>query len=212
MSGARIDQQPPQRLPVLAGVWLTAVTAGLCLLADYGSRPGPRASPAPLWPASASLARDLSRPTGLMFLHSHCPCSRASLSELERLAYDSAQQIDLRVVFTQPLGVPAGWAQSDLWERAVANPDWRVVMDPEHHLADQFGVQTSGHLLIYDSAGRLRYDGGITPGRGHVGASVGHDAVRSLISGDANATPSRCAVFGCSLAAMSPPVSSVQSP
>jgi hypothetical protein len=85
-------------------------------------------------------------------------------------------------------------------------------MDPEHQLANQFGVQTSGHLLIYDSAGRLQYEGGITPARGHVGTSVGHDAVRTLIAGESNAAPSHCAVFGCALMVKSSSESLVQSP
>jgi hypothetical protein len=197
---------------LLTAAWLTAVTVGLFLLADYSSRPGAAARPPAEWPVAAEIARDPVRLTALMFVHPHCPCSRASLAELEVLMHRAAERVDVRIIFTTPAENPAAWSQSDLWERAAAHRDWQVLADPDARLARQFGVKTSGHVLLYDRKGRLQYAGGVTPGRGHVGESGGQAAVRALVAGQSSGTPTQCAVFGCALADSSRVESAGRSP
>jgi hypothetical protein len=58
---------------LLSALWLLAATAGLLVLADYGSRPGTAGRPPQLWPSGVSLARNASQPTLVMFLHPRCP-------------------------------------------------------------------------------------------------------------------------------------------
>lgn len=192
-------------LPLLSVAWLMSATAGLLWLADYDSKPGHPASPPPQWPGVVSLARNSARPTLVMFLHPRCPCSRASLFELARLAQSERDKLDLCVLFTQPSDVAADWSQTDLWESAIANRDLRVVMDHGGLLANQFGATTSGQVLIYDSHGTLRFNGGITPGRGHTGDSLGRSIVRAIAKGQAPELPANCATYGCSLTASSRP-------
>ena len=65
-------------------------------------------------------------------------------------------------------------------------------------LARRFGVRTSGHVLLYDSKGRLLYSGGITPARGHRGDNLRprRGAGRAVRQGSRqSSTPA----FGCPL-------------
>ena len=45
------------------------------------------------------------------------------------------------------------------------------------------GATTSGHVLLYDAGGVLRFAGGITDGRGHEGDNAGLDAALALLRG-----------------------------
>src|SRR5262249_1932415 len=62
--------------------WAAVAVLGFWSLALYETRPGCAADPPPDWPDRSRLRCDPDRPTLLMFLHPHCPCSRASLEEL----------------------------------------------------------------------------------------------------------------------------------
>lgn len=188
-------------LALLSSTWLLAATVGLLWLADYDSKPGFPARPPREWPENVSLARNSAKPTVLMFLHPRCPCSRASLYELARLAHDERDQLEVLVLFAQPANVAADWLQADLVKKALANHDLRVVIDPGGLLANQFGAQTSGQILVYDRSGMLRFEGGITPGRGHAGDSFGRSIVRAIAAGQIREAPVHCVTFGCSLAA-----------
>lgn len=186
---------------LLTAGWFLAATAGLLLLADYDTQPGTPGQPPQHWPDEISLARNSAQPTLLMFLHPRCPCSRASLAELARLALRERDRLQFQVVFVQPAEVGVDWSQSDLWDSAVAHRDLHVVRDPGGVLAQSFGAATSGQVLVYDRQGILRFEGGITPGRGHVGDSFGSSLIPAIVAGQAPASPSRCATFGCPLSA-----------
>jgi hypothetical protein len=67
--------------------------------------------------------------------------------------------------------------------------------------AKRFGVATSGHVLLFDRAGRLLFSGGITPARGHEGDSLGRDALIERLAGTRTISgPATSPVFGCPLA------------
>ena len=193
-------------LSLLTAVWLMSASAGLLLVADYDSKPGHPARPPQQWPSGVSLTRASTKPTVLMFLHPRCPCSRASLFELARLAHGTPDALDLHVVLVQPAEVTGDWSKSDLWEAAVANRDLQVSIDQGGELARQFGTQTSGQTLVYDRAGVLQFDGGITAARGHAGDSIGRSQIRLIAAGHVSDTPAKCATFGCPLSAKFQPV------
>lgn len=204
LARASLPTQGPQFLSLVAVVWLLAATAGLLALANYNSKPGDPGQPPPHWPVGVSLTRQGAKPTLLMFLHPRCPCSRASLSELARLAVDERDRFDLAVVFVQPAGVAEDWSQADLWDTALANRDLHVVLDSGGVLARRFGAQTSGQVLLYDRAGVLQFDGGLTPGRGHVGDSFGRSRLQAIATGQVPASPATCATYGCPLTSKRP--------
>lgn len=191
-------------LVLLAGAWLSAATAGLLAIADYDAKPCASAQPPLRWPllnswGEESLPRNSSQPTLLLFLHPKCPCSRASLSEVARLAHAEQGRVNIIVLFTQPANVADDWSHTDLWQQAVANRELLTVIDQAGLVTQQFGVQTSGQILLYDRHGNLQFDGGVTPGRGHTGESVGRFLLSAIIAGQTPAIPKRCATFGCPL-------------
>ena len=64
--------------------------------------------------------------------------------------------------------------------------------------ARRFHSETSGQTLLYDPAGNLRFQGGITFARGHAGDNPGRAALQELLlKGHASQVKTR--VFGCSL-------------
>jgi hypothetical protein len=90
------------------------------------------------------------------------------------------------------------WAKDDLWTDAAAIPGVRVIADRNGSEVSRFGAATSGQTLLYDPAGRLVFNGGITAARGHFGPNDGVDAIVSLLE-HGTARHHSAPVFGCSL-------------
>lgn len=131
-------------------------------------------------------------------MHPKCPCSRATLAELARIVEENHGGLAVCVEFVTPAAASADW--NDTWShrRAAAMPGVRIAADPSGVEARRFGVETSGHVLVYDPRGNLAFSGGITRARGHEGANLGRSAVACLAAG---ATPEvrQTRVFGCPL-------------
>jgi len=98
--------------------------------------------------------------------------------------------------------------EADSWTEsrtttALSNLDGtRIVIDRAGRLSERFGVFVSGHILLYDSNGRLTFSGGITPYRGQEGDSPSSRDLLDRIhspKGDCGKWP----VFGCSIASQS---------
>lgn len=180
-------------LAVLTALWIAVVAAGMAGLWHYGlSRGAPAAAP-----ARADAAAD-GRAHLVMLAHPHCPCTRASLAELERLMAQAHGQVRADVYFLAPAEMPADWVESALWARAAAIPGVRVWRDPDGRTAAGYGAATSGQVVLYDAGGRRLFQGGITAARGHEGDNAGRAAVLAALAG---ATPADTPVFGCPLAA-----------
>lgn len=171
---------------------------GLAVIWSYEVGPGPAAEAPSRWPEGSVLARAADRPTLLMFVHPHCPCSRASLRELDRALAQIAGRARVHVVFVKPSGTPPGWERSDLWDAATAIPGVDVSRDDGGHESARFDALTSGQTLLYGTDGRLLFSGGITVSRGHSGDNAGRAAIVALALG--NRAPRRAThVFGCLL-------------
>jgi hypothetical protein len=91
-------------------------------------------------------------------------------------------------------------------QRARALTGVSTIVDVGGRIAAAFGMRTSGHVLAYDHAGALVFGGGITPGRGLTGPTLGAEFLRK--SGGASATDCCRAdpatptpIFGCPLVA-----------
>ena len=98
------------------------------------------------------------------------------------------------------------WADTPLWAAADHVPGVECLPDPGGAEADRYGAETSGAAVLVDATGRVRFAGGLTPGRGHEGDSPGGLALRSLLTHGNDATPAgpavlprTAAVFGCGL-------------
>jgi len=179
-------------------LWVAAVGAGFGRLALYESMPGSRAAPPPTWPARSGLVRDPGGWTLVLFLHPHCPCSRATLEEFAALHSRYATRLRAHLIFCKPEGVPEGWEKTATWDRAATIQGVHVHCDERDEERPRFGALTSGHVFLYDPTGRLRYDGGITPARGKRGPSAGRSTLEAFLRGEPGlyrAGP----VFGCPL-------------
>jgi len=179
-------------------LWCATVVTGFVGLAAYANcagEPGERGSH---WPAETAIPFDRGRPNLLLFLHPRCPCSRATLAELETILASQQQSVAVHVLMFQPEGAADTWTKTGLSDQAEALPDVRVWTDVGAIEAKRFGATTSGLVLVYDASAKLVFQGGITPSRGHEGDNAGRTAVMSLIAGSAS-SESCSPVFGCPL-------------
>jgi len=184
-----------------ATLWLGGVAAGLGGLAGYATTAEP-APPAPgRWPLETRLELDPARPTLVLFLHPRCPCSAATLTELNRvLARVGPSAARVTVAVYAPTTEPAGWDRTPLRGRAAGLPGVCVVDDADGQEARRFGAARSGHAVLYGPEGRLRFSGGLTASRGHEGDNAGADTVAAVLAGRppvAERTPT----FGCEIVA-----------
>jgi hypothetical protein len=182
----------------IVATWLLLALSGMVALARYKSIPGAAASAPEHWPSASGITRDPSRPALILFAHPHCPCTRASLSELSRLLTRLPEKPAVHVSFIVPEGVEAGWHDTDLWRRARTIPGVTVELDEGGRQAASFQVRTSGETLLYDREGRLLFHGGITPARGHEGDNVGAARIAQLLT-TGSTDRHEGAVFGCAL-------------
>jgi hypothetical protein len=177
--------------------WSLLVLAAFVAVARWEHRPGAWTPPPQAWPASSPLARSTNELTLLVFVHPHCPCTRASLDELERIVARTQHRLAATVIFCAPEGAAPDWVRSDSWQRAHAIPSVSVFADANGLEARRFGARTSGATLLFDRDGRLVYRGGITGSRGHAGDNAGESAVLALVDGrEAQASEP---VYGCAL-------------
>jgi hypothetical protein len=189
------------RLPgrvVLCAVSILAACAGTFALVKYENTAGSTGETPKHWPGGLSISLNRERDTLLMFAHPKCPCTRASIEELNRALARCGQKVSVHVLFFKPADAPAGWDQTDLRQSAAAIPGVEVLDDPDGALARRFGAETSGSVVLYDPQGKLLFTGGITGSRGHEGDNAGQSAIVALLEGrDANVHQTH--VYGCSL-------------
>lgn len=177
--------------------WIVALSFGSRSLLNYESTPGRIGTVPQNWPGSRiQLAHD--RATLVMLAHPRCPCTRASLGELAQIMAQAEDRIVAYVLFLKPEGSSSDWEKTGLWRSAAAIPGVTVLPDMEGAEARRFGVETSGHTVLFDNEGRLLFSGGITGSRGHSGDNAGRSAIVSLLRNH-RADRAQTSVFGCSL-------------
>jgi hypothetical protein len=187
-----------------AAVWGAAVCLGTGILIDYENSSGAAANAPLLWPEASRIPRTAGRPHLIMFVHPRCPCSRASIGELALIMARGQEHLTANVLFSKPARFDEPWAKSDLWRRAAAISGVVPMLDEYGAEAQQFAAATSGHVVLYDGAGRLHFSGGITISRGHSGDNAGRSAVVALLNrgeagGPSGSRPIKSSVFGCPL-------------
>jgi hypothetical protein len=192
----RISFRRVLSVAVLA-VWATAIGLGMYALVRYENASGVAGTPPSKWPTKTKIVRRNDRFTLLMFMHPDCPCSRASLAELEELMAQLQGRLDVLIQFRKP-GMSLREAQaSGLWRDALAIPNVSVLFDRDGSEVREFGATVSGQTMLYDKDGKLIFSGGITASRGHVGDNPGASAVLRGVGGADGL--SHAPVFGCSL-------------
>lgn len=182
----------------LSVAWAIVVVIGLASLFNYQTSSGAVGIHSERWPVDSEIVPAEDRLHLVMAIHPYCPCSRASLEALDRIMAHSQGRANASVLFMKPNGVRSGWEQTELWHNATAIPGVDLICDEGGQESRRFGVETSGHVLLYDKNGKQLYSGGITAGRGHHGDNAGLDRCMRFISGE-KTDPQDAPVFGCSL-------------
>jgi hypothetical protein len=180
----------------IAGIWLAAVLAGFAGVIEFEMTPGLAGQAPAERPAGISSVSSSERPTLIVFAHPRCPCTRATMTELNNILAAYPRGVDVQVFFRTPEEASEEWTNTALWNDAAALPGATVTADPGGAMARQFNARTSGHVLLYSAAGRLLFSGGVTPSRGHAGDNPGRRAIVSLLRGRPDGT---CGseIFGC---------------
>lgn len=177
--------------------WLLLAAGGVAALADYAARPGSAGNPPQVWPEQIAILRTANRPTLVMMIHPECPCSRASLGELERILGHYPGKLDVHLLMADSETRPE-WRESDLWRRVRALSGVSITSDHSEQLFRIFDSYTSGHVLLYGAGGKLVFSGGITASRGHEGMNAGRQIVESYLEGIPE-VGHEAPVFGCNL-------------
>src|ERR1043165_2147388 len=94
-------------LVLAAVVWLGAVGYGLHFVWAYENSPGQSGTPPTTWPTESAIKRTDGLPTLVLFIHPHCPCSRATIGELAILMAHSQGLVNANAVFVKPANVEA---------------------------------------------------------------------------------------------------------
>jgi len=185
-------------------LWLLVVAGGIAVTLNYENAAGRTGNTPRQWPAGASIALDSDRDTLLLFVHPQCPCTRATVEELNRLLVANHDRVQVHVFCYHPANTPDQWTQTELWRSVAAIPGVALHEDPAGRVSQQFGAETSGYVVLYNPRGQLLFKGGITAGRGHIGDNVGESTVASLLSGESVAVK-QTPVYGCSMLACPQP-------
>lgn len=178
-----------RRLLIAIGVtiWVVSVGLGIRELHSYSTTPGESGAAPAHWPTASSLPHAEGHPHLVLFAHPECPCTRATLGELAEIA--SSHSVAISIVLAGP---------GDAWSDATRVLGAQRILDPLELEAQRFGARTSGHVVVYDASGELRYAGGITGSRGHAGINAGRLTVERILAGSDERELDH-AVFGCAL-------------
>lgn len=133
----------------------------------------------------------------IMALHPHCPCSRASLGELQRLQGKTGNAARLIVLVYVPEEQNQVWAEG-LSIAQLNRLDAEILYDSGGLVCRELGLNTSGETLFYNTRGKLLFSGGITASRGHAGANYGITYIQNALIHQ-TVDPSETPVFGCSI-------------
>lgn len=183
---------------VALAVWLVAVWFCWSRLAAYSYTAGPLGHPPALRQADNPFGFSGESHLLVMTIHPKCPCSRASIGELEKLLSKLDKRLTCVVLVYQPAAAPDDWLRTDLVESVRRLSKVRMVVDPAGKLARDFGMTTSGTTVLYSPQGDPKYWGGTTSARGHAGDNLGSDSIAAIVRGQRPPATSRPA-YGCRL-------------
>jgi hypothetical protein len=177
---------------------MLGLAAGFGCLMAYQTRAGVAAASPSAWPAGTGLQFDSHRYNLVLFAHPKCPCTQATLAELETVLTRRGNEIKSTLCVFDPEGAPPDWTQTSLVQKAKAIPGVEVIVDRGGTIAAKFGAMTSGQVVLFDRNGHRIFTGGITGTRGHAGENRGRNLVLALAKGEVCESP-RTPVFGYAL-------------
>jgi hypothetical protein len=178
-------------------IWVSTIAIGTVWITDYSTRPGKKGISPTSLPIGFGGETSSKLPKLFVFLHPQCPCSGATLKELEKLVERNPDALEINIFFYQPSNQPPEWSETWLWRAASEIPNANLTKINLEEL-QKFGAITSGQTLLYDADGNLVFSGGITQARGHEGPNLGSEIIEEYLSGS-KPSVSEAPVFGCIL-------------
>ena len=182
---------------VFITLWLVAVAEFFFFIMSYESKAGLTGQAPDRLPQKSEISRDTKSFNLMVFVHPKCPCSRATIEELQKLAH-SAKNLKTTIFLLSPESIGASWSNTSLEQRARQIPGAKVYRDRNGNMARKFSAKTSGQVILYNPSGKLVFSGGITAARGQEGRNAGVLQILSLIE-NGNTRSTTNPVFGCSL-------------
>lgn len=179
-------------------VWLISLVIGLKILWNYQTTPGEQLKKTPRFHNTSLLQLASQQPTLIMFAHPQCPCTSASILELQGVEQKLRGLVKIKVFFIQPASKDRSWVESSSWALAKKIPDAEVAIDRLGTMAKFFNAQVSGETVLYSKNGDLIFEGGITPSRGHVGDNHGTEAIIEAVR-TGTASINKTQAYGCGL-------------
>src|SRR5688572_26409130 len=95
---------------LLVFLWALAIGLGFRALLVYKGRAGSVGAMPAVWPGNALIIPSPDKPQLVMFAHPRCPCTRASLGELELLVAQARGKFDAAVLFSEPPDAAEAWS------------------------------------------------------------------------------------------------------
>ena len=180
--------------------WLPVVAAGFWGFSSQAFVPAAHGEPPSTWPAGNGFEAAAGRYSLVVALHPECPCSSATLEELEKIMIKTEGRVQAYALYTDYADLPQPVGDTRNWRRAARIPHTSRILDDEGAQVRRFAALTSGEVRLYGPEGGLRFRGGITGSRGHAGENPGSLAVRDIVLEMCGAsTPVATPVFGCPL-------------
>src|SRR4051794_27195181 len=101
-------------------IWLAATVTTLVLIARYKATPGELGSAPDAWPGASAIQPTPGLANVVLFAHPQCPCTKASMTELARLADELGPTAAIHVVLVRPADAEVGFEEGTLADRARA--------------------------------------------------------------------------------------------
>ncbi|WP_372367665.1 hypothetical protein [Candidatus Uabimicrobium sp. HlEnr_7] len=193
---------------LLSVLWVFAIVASFYFLGAYENKPGQLGKISKKWVENSLIVRNPEKPTLLLFLHPHCPCSKATVGSLEFILSRCRQPLEVRVVFYVPENAKKNWEKTSLFHTisnissTLGNKKKDIVidiyLDSGGAEAINFGAAISGTALLYSKNSDLVFHGGVTLSRGHFdsGDNFGVSSIVNFIN-EKSQSKSQTPVFGC---------------
>ncbi len=179
-------------------IWTAIVVFGFGTLVVYSQTPGIQSVPIQLSELDRRPLFETDRCHLVVGLHPKCSCSRATVTELQQILAVTGSTVLCTVYVYTPRQESSEWANTGLVTAAKELPGVELVFDPDGEAMAQFGVLTSGGVVLFDADGTVQFHGGITASRGHEGANAGSSAIRAIIQGSQSPVSST-PVYGCQI-------------
>src|SRR5262245_19500222 len=134
---------PPRWILFIAGfVWLAATGLGFAFLTDYSAQPGAPATAPAQWPDGSRIPDPNGSYLLVMTIHPHCPCTRASVTELNHvMALLRPRNVKGYVLAVKPQEFPDEWVNTESYRSAARIPGVAVLVDEGGAESARLGAQ-----------------------------------------------------------------------